>query len=369
MAGAPFREKVEAYRESTSLTSLRKETYEIFHPSVDEGWKRFVDFFIMTLIAVNVAAVMLETVDPLRAAYGREFRLLEIVSVMIFSVEYFARLWSGVEGLDENGAESDRVEWHPIVDRVRIAIQPMMLVDLLAILPFYLAMAGLGLDLRFLRALRLIRFLRLLKMVRYSDTMRAFGHAFKRKQDELIVAMTANALLLVVASSLMYFIEHEIQPEAFGSIPETMWWGIVTLTTVGYGDVAPITPLGRVLGSVVAVLGIGLFALPASIMASGFVEESSYETRYCPDYGHEIDWATDIESPQATFEDGEEVRIDVSAGSDVPYRHHGDHGTITEVPEGADGTYVVDLHASKKDLEADWTDLRAPLPLGERKNG
>jgi voltage-gated potassium channel len=124
--------------------------------------------------------------------------------------------------------------------------------------------------------------------------MRAFGHAFRRKKDQLIVALTANGLLLLIASSLMYFIETNAQPDAFGSIPKAMWWGIATLTTVGYGDVTPVTPLGQFVGSIVAVLGIGLFALPASIMASGFIEASSYETHECPECGHEVNWDDDI---------------------------------------------------------------------------
>jgi len=147
-----------------------------------------------------------------------------------------------------------------VFGRLRAATDPILIVDLLAILPFYLALAGFGLDLRFLRAMRLIRLLRLLKLVRYSQSMRAFGEAFRRKKHQFAVTMTANFILLIIAASLMFFAESEAQPEAFGSIPETMWWAVVTLTTVGYGDVAPVTPLGRVLGGIVAVLGIVLVA-------------------------------------------------------------------------------------------------------------
>jgi voltage-gated potassium channel len=281
-------------QQQTPVRSYRERTYKLFNPGSGDKWGTRIDWAIMTLIAVNVAAVILETVDPLHARYDRFFRLIEVVSVTVFSVEYIARIWSGVEAKwEETEATALSLrEW--LRDRLQIVFRPLLIVDLLAILPFYLSVLGLGIDLRILRSLRLIRFLRLLKLVRYSHSMRAFGHAFRRKKDQLIVALTANGLLLLIASSLMYFIETDAQPEAFGSIPEAMWWGIATLTTVGYGDVTPVTPLGQFVGSIVAVLGIGLFALPASIMASGFIEASSYETRECPECGCEIDWEDSI---------------------------------------------------------------------------
>jgi len=128
---------------------------------------------------------------------------------------------------------------------------------------------------------------------------------------------------LVVASSLMYFAEHAAQPEAFPSIPGTMWWGVVTLTTVGYGDVTPITPAGQLIGSVVAILGIGLFALPASIMASGFIEGSSYETGFCPDCGHELDWQADVGGSGPVYAVGDRIRIDITRESALAYEYHG----------------------------------------------
>ncbi|MCU4744691.1 ion transporter [Natronoglomus mannanivorans] len=226
MSGVSIQERVKTYLKQ-EVAIYRKKTYKVFYPSQDDEWERYVDWFIMSLIAANVAAVMLGTVDPFQNRYGKALQQFEIFSVTVFSIEYLARIWSGVEG------KENLAELNPIFDRIKIAGHPMMVIDLLAILPFFLTRVGLGLDLRFLRALRLIRFLRLLKLVRYSESMRAFGRAFRKKKDELIVAMTANGLLLVVASSLMYFVEHDSQPGVFGSIPETMWWGIITLTTVG----------------------------------------------------------------------------------------------------------------------------------------
>lgn len=303
----------------TAVDCGRKRVNQLLDPDSIDGIGFYVNWFIMGLIAANVAAVVLSTIDPVQMKYGTELWYFETGSVLVFTVEYLGRIWSNVEDFDE---------WDPIRDRLRIATRPMLIVDLLAIVPYFLALFGLGVDLRFLRALRLIRLLRLLKLVRYSESIQAFGHAFRIKKDQLIVAFSANLILLIVTSSLMYFAESQAQPESFGSIPATMWWAVVTLTTVGYGDIAPVTPIGRMLGGIVAVLGIGLFALPASILASGFIEESSYETTYCPDCGHEIDWETDVGASGATYTDGQWVRIDVTRGSQLDYSYHGRHGEL-----------------------------------------
>ena len=238
------------------------------------GW--YVDYVIVTLIVLNVISVMLETVDPLYAAYGREFFAFEAISVVIFTVEYLGRLWAATEHPDYT---------HPVWGRLRYAVSPYMIIDLLAILPFFL---GAIIDLRFLRALRLLRFLRLLKLTRYSESMQLFARALRLKREELVITSIVGVILLLVASSGMYFAERTAQPETFSSIPAALWWGVITLTTVGYGDVTPVTPLGQVLGAMVAVVGIGLFALPASILASGFIEAARGQTVRCPHCREEI---------------------------------------------------------------------------------
>lgn len=264
----------------------RRRTYELFNARAGGTFGLYVDWFIMTLIAANVAAVTLGTVDSLQTQYGTFFRLFELVSVAVFTVEYLARIWSC----------TSRPEYAGVMrGRLRFAGKPMLVIDFLAILPFFLG-AFVALDLRFLRALRLFRFFRLLKMARYSDSMVYLKRVVLKKKADLVVAFSANLILLLVASSVMYFLESRAQPEAFSSIPAALWWGVVTLTTVGYGDMHPITPLGKVVGAIVAMLGIGLFALPASLLASGFIEEARTTTGsgcdcpdYCPDCGAEID--------------------------------------------------------------------------------
>lgn len=264
-------------------SNARSYVYRMFDVGAGGRLGYYIDLLILALIVLNVFAVMLETVDPLYAAYGREFYGFELVSVIVFSTEYLGRLWAATEH-----PEYDHWFW----GRVRFAMTPYMIIDLIAIAPFFL---GAIVDLRFVRILRLFRFLRLLKLSRYDDSMVLFANVIQRKKNDLIVAFTMTGLLLLLASSVMYFLETDSQPEAFSSIPATLWWGVVTLTTVGYGDVTPVTPLGQFFGAIVAVLGIGLFALPASILASGFIEEAGVEDdedvelEYCPCCGEDLD--------------------------------------------------------------------------------
>ena len=246
----------------------RRRVYELFEPRLGGRAGRWVDWTILILIAVNLTAVMLETVDPVFERFADAFHWLEVVSVIIFTVEYLARIWSAVEAAEYSA---------PIRGRVRFALKLLVLIDLLAILPFYLAALGIGLDLRFLRALRLLRLFRMLKLARYSDAMEKFVEVLKDRREKLVIAFTANLVLLMVSSSAMYLVEHPAQPEAFPSIPETMWWGVITLTTVGYGDVVPVTAPGQLVGAVVAILGIGMFALPAALIATGFAAATGVE--------------------------------------------------------------------------------------------
>ena len=261
---------------------LRRQTWELFEPELGGRVGCYVDWFIMSLIAANVAAVILETVDALGTQFAGFFYYFELVSVAIFTVEYAGRVWASVDNPQFNGL---------ITGRLKFASRPLLIVDLLAILPFYLALGGIQADLRFLRALRLIRLLRLLKLARYSTAMQSFALVIEEKKEKLVLAFSANMLLLVIASSTMYYIESPHQPEAFSSIPKAFWWGVATLTTVGYGDVHPITPLGQFVGAIVAMLGIGLFALPASILASGFIEQAGDNDtkQYCPHCGEKIE--------------------------------------------------------------------------------
>lgn len=225
-------------------------------------WSARVDVFIIALIVLSVLSVILESVGSLHATYDTLFSAFEIVAVIIFTVEYAGRLWSCTL--------IPRFQ-KPVTGRLRWALTPLALIDLVSILPFYLPF--LGADARFLRLFRLMRILRLAKLRRYMYTLRLFGRVWHSKRHEIIFTTALMLMMLLVSSSLMYYVERAHQPDTFGSIPQSMWWAVATLTTVGYGDVTPVSGLGRTLAAVVAMIGIGLFALPTSILGSGFVEE------------------------------------------------------------------------------------------------
>jgi voltage-gated potassium channel len=180
---------------------------------------------------------------------------------------------------------------NPVFGRLRYVLTPLALVDLIAILPFYLPMV-MRVDLRFVRVVRLLRMFRLVKIGRYSRSFKLLGRVIKNKKEDILITLFAGAVILVVASSAMYLVERNVQPDSFSSIPAAMWWGVITLTTVGYGDVTPVTTIGKIIGGIIAVLGIGMFALPAGILGSGFVEEVEKmrsKRVKCPHCGKHLD--------------------------------------------------------------------------------
>lgn len=265
---------------------IKKRIYEILEvASPGDRASKYTDIFIMGLIILNVTAVILETVESLYIRYSTYFHLFDLFSVIVFSTEYLLRIWSCT--INPKFSNSIR-------GRIRFIFTPLAIVDLLAILPFYLPM--IMTDLRFVRSIRLFRLFRLFKMARYSESIRTMGTVLRLRKEELTVTFFAILILLIFASSLVYHFERDSQPEAFSSIPAAMWWGVVTLTTVGYGDIYPMTPIGKFIGALVIVLGIGLFALPAGILASGFVEEVQIKREgaekqmvMCPHCGKRID--------------------------------------------------------------------------------
>lgn len=242
------------------LARARRRTMEILETAQpgDVVSRRF-DYFIAALILANVAAVVFETVGDNAARYRDALLAFEILSVAVFTIEYLLRLWA---------ATTFPKYADPVWGRVRYALTPMLLVDLVAILPVYLGVF-LALDLRFVRVLRLLR---MVKLTRHSRALLVLGKVFRAKAAELGLALFVLFITLVFVSSAMYFAETSAQPDKFDSIPASMWWGIVTLATVGYGDVVPVTGLGRVLGGVFMILGIMVYALPVAILASGYTD-------------------------------------------------------------------------------------------------
>ena len=247
---------------------LRSRIYNIVEATQpDDVHGQWFDYFIVALIITNVIAVILETVEGLYVAYTEFFTGFELFSVAVFTVEYLVRLWVVVDSPNENYR-------HPFNGRLRYAVTPMALIDIAAILPFYLSLL-IPVDLRFMRVFRLLR---LLKLTRYSTALQTLGAVLYDQRRTLGASIFVMLILLVFSSSIIYLVEKDAQPEAFSSIPKAMWWGLATLTTVGYGDVTPATGIGKVFGATIMVLGIGMAALPAGILATGFATEMQKRT-------------------------------------------------------------------------------------------
>ncbi len=263
---------------------MKRRIYEILEIGESGDWvSRAVDMALMLLIISNVTALVISTDEKIHAAAPNFFLYFETVSFSIFAVEYLARLWA---------CTTEPRFAHPVRGRLRYMLQPLMVADAAAVLSYFiiLLLAAGGGGLGVLRALRLVS--RMARLARYSPGMRALVFAIVSRKNELLAVVSVVGTLLVLSSSLMYFVEESAQPDNFSSIPAAMWWGIITVTTVGYGDVSPVTPLGRILAGVIALLGIGIFALPAGILGSGFMEQvnqrQSPAIRTCPHCGREI---------------------------------------------------------------------------------
>ena len=241
---------------------LRSIIYQGLQPSNKKDSGYYIDLFIIGMIILSILEIILESEKSLQLKYGSLFNNFEIFSVIVFSFEYILRLWSCVESKQYR---------HPIKGRLKFMFTGIALVDLLAILPFYLPF--IGIDLRFLRVLRLFRIFRILKMARYSNALNLIKNVLKEKKEELLVTVGFMMVVLLIISTLMYYVERDVQPENFSSIPKALWWGVITLTTVGYGDVYPISGLGKFLSGLITLIGIGLIALPSGILASGYTEQ------------------------------------------------------------------------------------------------
>ena len=223
-----------------------------------------VDRGLAFLIVANVIAVTLETVDEIYQAYAPAFTLFEIISVIIFTIEYLLRIWVSASN---NASRFDA----PFRRRLSYMLSPSGMIDLLAILPAFLPFFT-SVDLRWLRILRLLR---MFKISHYSSALEDFFSAIYHERTAFAGALYLFCVTLFLSSALMYLVEHSAQPEVFSSIPETLWWSLITLTTVGYGDVAPITAIGKVIGGITAFMGVCVVALMTGIVASAFSSQVS----------------------------------------------------------------------------------------------
>jgi voltage-gated potassium channel len=258
--------------------TLQRQVYEALEGAEhDKGEGRIWNLFMFSLIALNAVAVVVGTVSGIGKRFDIELESFEAFSVAIFACEYVLRLWA-IGASPKYGGK--------VAGRLRFAVTPFALIDLAAILPILLSLSA---DLRILRIVRFARLARLMKIARYSRATALVGRVVARTKAALIVAAVALFGLIVIAASLMYYAVRDAQPQAFSSIPKAMWWAVVTITTVGYGDVYPITALGRLIGGLVAIAGIASFAFPTAILGAGFLAEIEHTPpKRCPSCGADL---------------------------------------------------------------------------------
>lgn len=239
--------------------SLRKKIFNVLEHESHSKFSEFVHYFLMILILVTVVAVILESDTEIYNKHQTLFWLLEVISLTVFTIEYLLRAWSSAELKKYRGLKG----------RIKYILTPMALIDLMAVLPVWFGFFMYR-DLMILRGLRLVR---VFKLTRYSRSMNLLMAVLKQESANIFSSFFVLSILIIIAATGMHLVEGNNQPEQFGTIPHAIWWATVTLTTVGYGDVVPITAAGKIFGIIILMSGIGMAALPAGILASGFTKE------------------------------------------------------------------------------------------------
>jgi voltage-gated potassium channel len=260
------RSLAEAWHEFQRLNrhrNLRAKVYAALEVTGHSGrLHHYVDNFIVFWVLLSVASVVLESVASVRAVVGREIEVIDTIAFGIFTVEYLARWYAAPENPAHHG------RWLP---RWAFMRSPQAIIDLLAILPFLLErFLPWPMDLRFLRVFRLLR---LLKLTRYTSATGTLYKVVKREWQVILASVFVMLLLVLLTASMGYLFEHQAQPDKFENIPQSIYWAVVTLASVGYGDISPVTPMGRALTVVLSLLGIGIFAIPAGLLASAFTDQ------------------------------------------------------------------------------------------------
>ncbi|MDG2365222.1 MAG: ion transporter [Methylococcaceae bacterium] len=245
------------------IIQFQRRLMEILEQATDKDRaSKICDFFITTLVLCNILSVILESVSSLQAVYGQYFDLFEFWSVMFFTLEYVLRFWATGATYSDHGQK-----WR---GRREYMFGFYGVVDLLAILPFYLQMLFPGAD---MRALRILRLVRVLKLSHYNSALEDLFNAVKNEARSFIAALYLLSIAIILTSSLMYYAEGDTQPEHFSSIPASMYWAIITLTTVGFGDISPVTWIGQVLATITAFIGVCTVAMLTGIVASSFATQ------------------------------------------------------------------------------------------------
>ena len=252
-----------ALRAQNPNGNLRQLLHALLAPG-DSGGRLhdLIDKCMASSVLIAVVAVVLESVASLQTRWAVAFAAIDALAVAVFSLEYLMRLYACPE------EHPEQLPWR---SRLRAALRPAMLIDLLAIVPFFVeAYFEHLVDLRFLRVFRLLR---LVKLTRYTSATQTLLAALKSEWPMMVTSAFIMMLLVIVAASLGYLFEHEAQPDKFENIPQAIYWAVITLASVGYGDIVPITPIGRAVTVVLALLGIGIFAVPAAVLSTAFNEQ------------------------------------------------------------------------------------------------
>ena len=245
------------------LKELRRRVYQVLEAGpVGDRMSVVVDRFLIALILINLVAVVLETVPAIDARYALIFNVIEGFSLIVFSVEYFLRLWCAAEHVPNS-------QMSPARGRLNYVLSPAGLVDLVAVLPFWFALV-VPADLRIVLVFRVVRFF---KIARYSPAMRSLLDVLYRERRALFGCLVIAMGAALVSAALMHLAEGKVQPEKLGTIPDALWWAIVTLGTIGYGDVVPVTALGKLIATGTILLGLIMIALPVGIIATAFSEQ------------------------------------------------------------------------------------------------
>ena len=260
------RQLIPAWREFHRLNqkrSLRAKVYALLEATGHSGRLHFyVDNFIVFWIALSIVCVVLESVDSVRSVFAVQFHWIDVAAFSVFTVEYIARIYCAPE--DPRFARLK-------LSRLRYMKTGQALIDLATILPFLIEhFIPNQFDLRFLRVFRLMR---MLKLTRYTSATQTLIKVLQREWQVIFASVFVMLLLVVLTASLGYMFEHDIQPDKFENIPQAIYWAVITLASVGYGDISPVTPMGRALTVVLALVGIGIFAIPAGLLASAFTDQ------------------------------------------------------------------------------------------------
>jgi len=239
--------------------SIRSRFYNELEPRARPQGLSRANLLIAGLIVLAALMAILETEETIREPYAATFLSLQLAFGLVFFVEYVMRLWVAAEDPRFAGKRFPRLRW---------MMTPSAIIDLLALLPLFLTLASTSLY--WLRFARIVRILRIVRLGRMSAAFDNVAAAFFARRFELCVAVIIALLMMLFSATLLYFAEGQAQPEAFGSVPRSLWWAIVTLTTIGYGDVYPVTLLGKACAALIAISGIGVIAMPTGIFAAAF---------------------------------------------------------------------------------------------------